>query len=179
MQASGCDKRTIYASRPDTIKRIQTGRTVSDFMHGPGTAAIRYAACGTLAQISNPAMPRIDLPRRYGRVKIAIKALLALSMFIAGMNSAYTAEKPSLRRTATPDSTKPDAEVMLIDIYRELSANRLQKASEKADDLVAAYPNFRLGHLLRGDLLLIHTRPVDRSVRRCRERAAGATERLA
>ncbi|MFT2658090.1 hypothetical protein, partial [Escherichia coli] len=30
----------------------------------------------------------------------------------------------------------------------------------KADALVAAYPTFRLGHLVRGDLLLMHARPV-------------------
>ncbi|WP_229220114.1 L,D-transpeptidase family protein [Rugamonas fusca] len=48
----------------------------------------------------------------------------------------------------------------MSDIYRELAENNLRAAQEKADALVEAYPNFRLGHLLRGDLLLMHTRPV-------------------
>jgi hypothetical protein len=49
---------------------------------------------------------------------------------------------------------------LLIDIYKDLGANRLREAQVKADALVAAYPTFRLGHLVRGDLLLMHARPV-------------------
>lgn len=50
--------------------------------------------------------------------------------------------------------------MLLIGVYKELAANNLRKAQSKADALVEAYPNFRLGHLIRGDLLLMHTRPV-------------------
>lgn len=57
-------------------------------------------------------------------------------------------------------SDKADPEVLLVEVYKELGANRLRKALSKADKLVEAYPNFRLGHLIRGDLLLMHTRPV-------------------
>jgi murein L,D-transpeptidase YafK len=57
-------------------------------------------------------------------------------------------------------SSKPDPEYLLIGIYKELAANNLRDAQAKADALVVAYPNFRLGHLIRGDLLLMHTRPV-------------------
>lgn len=53
-----------------------------------------------------------------------------------------------------------DPEIMLIDVYKALAANRLRDAQAKADALVAAYPTFRLGHLVRGDLLLLHTRPI-------------------
>lgn len=58
-------------------------------------------------------------------------------------------------------SVKPDPEVLLIEVYKELAANHLQQAQSKADALVEAYPNFRLGHLIRGDLLLMHTRPIN------------------
>jgi murein L,D-transpeptidase YafK len=61
---------------------------------------------------------------------------------------------------AAPVAEKPDPEVMLIEVYKELAANRLRHAEQKVDALVEAFPNFRLGHLLRGDLLLMHTRPV-------------------
>jgi murein L,D-transpeptidase YafK len=53
-----------------------------------------------------------------------------------------------------------DPEVMLIEVYKELGANNLRKAQQKADALVQAYPSFRLGHMIRGDLLLMHTQPV-------------------
>jgi murein L,D-transpeptidase YafK len=55
---------------------------------------------------------------------------------------------------------KPDPDLVLIDVYKDLAANRLRQAQAKADALVEAYPNFQLGHLIRGDLLLMHTRPV-------------------
>lgn len=55
---------------------------------------------------------------------------------------------------------KPDPEILLIDVYKDLAANHLKDAQAKADALVEAYPNFRLGHLIRGDLLLMHTHVV-------------------
>lgn len=54
-----------------------------------------------------------------------------------------------------------DPETMLFDVYRELEANHLQAAESKAAALVDAFPNFRLGHLIHGDLLLMHTHVVN------------------
>jgi murein L,D-transpeptidase YafK len=56
--------------------------------------------------------------------------------------------------------TKLDPDIVLSDVYKDLAANRLRQAQAKIDALVEAYPNFQLGHLIRGDLLLMHTRPV-------------------
>ncbi|SNS32769.1 L,D-transpeptidase catalytic domain [Noviherbaspirillum humi] len=50
---------------------------------------------------------------------------------------------------------------MLIEVYKELAANRLASAQARAEALVNAYPNFHLGQLIYGDLLQMHTRPVD------------------
>ncbi|CAN7618326.1 L,D-transpeptidase family protein [Pseudoduganella sp. LjRoot289] len=47
-----------------------------------------------------------------------------------------------------------------MEIYKDLAENHLRDAQAKADALVLAYPTFRLGHLVRGDLLLLHTRPI-------------------
>jgi murein L,D-transpeptidase YafK len=41
-----------------------------------------------------------------------------------------------------------------------MADNRLRDAQAKVDELVAAYPNFRLGQLVRGDLLLLHTQTI-------------------
>jgi murein L,D-transpeptidase YafK len=65
--------------------------------------------------------------------------------------------------TAAPPAipaVKADPEALLIEVYKDLGANHLSAAQAKADALVEAYPNFRLGHLIRGDLLLMHTQPV-------------------
>lgn len=59
---------------------------------------------------------------------------------------------------ALPVATKP--ELALAEIYKNLSENKLRQAQAKADELVKAYPHFQLGHLVQGDLLLMHARPV-------------------
>jgi murein L,D-transpeptidase YafK len=55
-----------------------------------------------------------------------------------------------------------DPDQMLIEVYKDLGARHLRDALAKADKLVATYPNFQLGHLLRGDLLMMQTHEVDR-----------------
>ncbi|WP_338844599.1 L,D-transpeptidase family protein [Massilia sp. W12] len=55
---------------------------------------------------------------------------------------------------------KPDPDASLIAIYKDLGNNRRKEALAKADALVAAYPNFRLAHLVRGDILLAQAKPV-------------------
>ncbi|HEY4073911.1 MAG TPA: L,D-transpeptidase family protein [Herbaspirillum sp.] len=54
-----------------------------------------------------------------------------------------------------------DAEARLIDIYKDIGAYRIAQAREKADALVASYPHFRLGQLVRGDLLMMAAHPVN------------------
>lgn len=76
--------------------------------------------------------------------------------------SAKPASKSQASQSAPAQAaaSQPDPEVLLIDVYKALGANKLREAQAKADALVEAYPNFLLGHLIRGDLLLMHTRPV-------------------
>lgn len=62
--------------------------------------------------------------------------------------------------TANNGQDKPDPDVMLINIYKDLANSRLAQAQQKADKLVEAFPTFRLGQLIRGDILLMHARPV-------------------
>lgn len=95
---------------------------------------------------------------RYVARRIGYKASkAALGMVVA----ASVLATPAWANGSKPGiPARLDPEVMLIDVYKALSANRLRDAQAKADALVAAYPNFRLGHLVRGDLLLLHTRPI-------------------
>jgi murein L,D-transpeptidase YafK len=93
------------------------------------------------------------LPSVFGRLTLACLAWLP-----AGAGQASSSAIPP--QTLQSEMRKPDPEALLIDIYKDLGSNRLQEAQAKADALVAAYPNFRLGHLVRGDLLLMHVRPI-------------------
>lgn len=69
-------------------------------------------------------------------------------------NTVIVDRMPVLAPRANPEQ-------LLIEVYKALGANQLDKAQEKVDALVTAYPTFRLGQLLRGDLLMMHTHNVD------------------
>lgn len=95
---------------------------------------------------------------------MSLACLLAASPWIAPSSSfakkKNRAAEPAPVAAQLPDDGKPDPEVLLIEVYKALGANDLRNALAKADKLVEAYPNFRLGHLVRGDLLLLQTRPI-------------------
>jgi len=96
-------------------------------------------------------------PRRaFGRLAAASLSFLLLLTAALPLH-AQTPRQPAL---VAPEASSTDAEIMLIEVYKELGANNLRGALEKADHLVEAYPTFRLGHLIRGDLLMMQTRPV-------------------
>jgi murein L,D-transpeptidase YafK len=45
-------------------------------------------------------------------------------------------------------------------VFQSIEANRLDEALRRVDGLIRDYPNFRLAHLVRGDLLLARTQPL-------------------
>ena len=51
-------------------------------------------------------------------------------------------------------------ESALSRIFEQIEHNDLDKAREQVDVLIKAYPNFRLAHLIKGDLLLARARPL-------------------
>ncbi len=111
-------------------------------------------------------MFRFRLNARFRMSTIERVLLCGTAWMLAGA-CANAAAPPPARNPAkvTAVSTSQAAaqsnpEILLIEVYKELGANRLRSALAKADALVAAYPNFHLGHLIRGDLVLMHTRPV-------------------
>lgn len=99
--------------------------------------------------------PTSSFTRQVSQLSLALLAALTMSSAVASSSSI-----PPNKATTPVELRKPDPEELLIQIYKELRENRLQESLEKANLLVAAYPTFRLGHLLRGDLLMMHTTPV-------------------
>ena len=49
----------------------------------------------------------------------------------------------------------------LSTVFQSIEANRLDEALQRIDALIREYPNFRLAHLVRGDLLLARARPLE------------------
>ena len=61
---------------------------------------------------------------------------------------------PAAALAATPEDR-------LSEVYASVEANRLDEALGRVDALLHDYPNFRLAHLVRGDLLLARARPLE------------------
>lgn len=80
----------------------------------------------------------------YLRTAVAV----ALACLIAGPASAQ-----SVRMSHPIDHD-------LSTVVRAVEQSRLRLAMRRVDALIAAYPTFRLGYLIRGDLLLARTRPL-------------------
>jgi murein L,D-transpeptidase YafK len=63
---------------------------------------------------------------------------------------------------AAPHAVLSDSgpEPRLLDILDEIENGRLDRALEKTETLLRQYPNFRLAHLIKGDLLLARGTPL-------------------
>ena len=59
-----------------------------------------------------------------------------------------------------PTYSDSGLEAQLARIYTEIEKNRLDTALTLTESLLAQHPNFRLGHLIKGDLLLARARPI-------------------
>jgi murein L,D-transpeptidase YafK len=56
--------------------------------------------------------------------------------------------------------TDSGPEPLLAKVFDAIEANRLDLAMQQTEVLTKAYPNFRLAHLVQGDLLLARSRPL-------------------
>ena len=61
---------------------------------------------------------------------------------------------------AFPALASAGPEKALSTVLQAIEANRHDLALTRVDELIAAHPNFRLAHLIRGDLLVARTRPL-------------------
>ena len=62
----------------------------------------------------------------------------------------------------SPEQTYSDSgpEPMLDQVFAHIEQNRLDAALGQTERLLKAYPNFRLGHLIKGDLLMARSRQI-------------------
>lgn len=92
----------------------------------------------------------------HARSKATTSAKASASANIQGKAEA----QPTAPATVANSSAMPSPDTLLEGIYTDISGGHLRSALAKANRLVDAYPNFHLGQLIRGDLLLMHARPV-------------------
>jgi murein L,D-transpeptidase YafK len=79
--------------------------------------------------------------------------------FVAALGVALAAPAAG-NRDAEQQFGDAGPEPLLAGILHEVSRQRLDSALALADRLTTEFPTFRLGHLIRGDLLLAHARPL-------------------
>ncbi len=79
--------------------------------------------------------------------------LLAAALCLAAAGAASAAPSEQTYSDSGP-------EPMLDQVFAHIEQNRLDAALGQTEKLLKAYPNFRLGHLVKGDLLLARSRPL-------------------
>jgi len=99
----------------------------------------------------------INRPKTDANGRVSISGVIAVCVALSCSTGAAFASNSV---TTPVKGAKPDPEVMLIEVYKDLASDHLRVAQAKADELVEAYPNFRLGQLIRGDLLMMSTHVV-------------------
>jgi len=114
--------------------------------------------------------------RLTGRASLFAITLLVL---VAGAAAFLAGDRPQLSAAFLPvnyshnvrDAAQPrpssanaaleqPAEVLLARTLAEIRNNRMDNALTEIDRVIGAYPNFRLAHLIKGDLLLARARPI-------------------
>ena len=95
--------------------------------------------------------------------QLAIVVAAGCLLTAGGAGAAGKAPK-HLKKPASDSTqahyTDSGPEPLLAKVFDAIEANRLDLAMQQTDALTKAYPNFRLAHLIRGDLLLARSRPL-------------------
>ena len=87
----------------------------------------------------------------------AVFALLLTATCVTGpLVLAGSANRVSQPVTFSDSGPEPQ----LARVFEEIENNRLDKALAQTEALLQQYPKFRLGHLIKGDLLLARSRPI-------------------
>ena len=92
---------------------------------------------------------------------IAVKKFAAFSFafLFAGLACAAPAAAPAAGQLpASVSDSGPEPQ--LAKIFKEIEGKRLDTALQLTENLLRQYPNFRLGHLIKGDLLLARTQQI-------------------
>jgi murein L,D-transpeptidase YafK len=84
--------------------------------------------------------------------------LLASGLALAAGKAPAHLKKGTGGDIAEATFTDSGPEPLLAKVFDAIEANRLDLAMQQTDMLIKAYPNFRLAHLVKGDLLLARSR---------------------
>jgi len=95
----------------------------------------------------------------YAAALLASGACMAV-LFLAGESGPASAVPAVPVRNLSGSNTATEADAMLFRTMRDISNNRHDMALTEIDKVIRSHPNFRLAHLIKGDLLLARARPL-------------------
>jgi len=87
-------------------------------------------------------------------LKLSARLLCAALM----LQGAVAFAKTDLPARYTDSGPEP----LMARVFEHIEKHRWDVALKETESLIKAYPNFRLGHLIKGDLLMARTRPLSR-----------------
>jgi murein L,D-transpeptidase YafK len=90
----------------------------------------------------------------------AVTAALCIALCIPSPAGAMSGKpvQPPARTAAAPSAIEPEA--LLVKTLHAIQSNQLDVALAEVEQVLQAYPNFRLAHLIKGDLLLARSQPL-------------------
>ena len=83
-----------------------------------------------------------------------LRASLPALLILLPLPTTPAAHQPAAAKA------RPQMETALSQVFAAIEQNKFDLALERVEALLAANPNYRLAHLIRGDLLLARTRPI-------------------
>ena len=100
-----------------------------------------------------------------GRIAVAAAAIVALAV-MGALATFGKSVAPAVAQAIDPDAAKMmagdrTADAYLARAFDDISRERFDLAQGEIDALLKVKPNFRLAHLIKGDLLLVRARPVN------------------
>ena len=100
-------------------------------------------------------------PLRYASATLLVAAVCAGALVMNGRSGQAVSAAPAVPAPSINGRhavTGPEA--LLSRTLQELGNRRLDDAVSEIDKVIQGYPNFRLAHLIKGDLLLARARPL-------------------
>ncbi|MDB5808381.1 MAG: hypothetical protein JWN94_503 [Betaproteobacteria bacterium] len=98
-----------------------------------------------------------------GSPRVRVLAIVFAATFAFTIDHAAamgSRQAPQKSVAANGETALIEPEAMLVKTLIEIRNNRLEAALAEVDKVIQSYPNFRLAHLIKGDLLLARSRPL-------------------
>ena len=98
-------------------------------------------------------------PLRYASATLLVAAICAGALVMNGRSGQAVSAAPAVLAPSF-SGRHAGPEALLSWTLQEVGNRRLDAAVSEIDKVIQGYPNFRLAHLIKGDLLLARARPL-------------------